>query len=640
MKHTISHIACALCAAIAATQAGAYNVRAGELAAVDLLHMSLDELSNIQVTSVSKKAESLSKAAAAVYVITNEDIRRYGATTIPEALRLAPNLQVARVNAHDYAITARGFNSTTANKLLVMIDGRSVYTPLFSGVFWDVQDVMLEDIDRIEVISGPGGTLWGSNAVNGVINIITRKSSDTQGGLLAAGGGNKEQGGAIRYGGKLDDDTTFRVYGKGFQQDNTVRTRGDYSTRDAWHKEQVGFRADSGKTGNKFTVQGDAYSGATDQINGADQLMVGGNLLGRWDGVLNNGSTLQVQSYYDRTMREVPLGYEEVRDTFDVSVQHGFEPAQNHQIVWGGGYRYSMDQTIESATLGFYPLDRNLGLANIFVQDTIALSDTVDLTLGGKLEHNSYTGLELLWNTRLAWELSDQSLLWSSVSRAVRTPSRLDRDLFSPGRPPFTVIAGGPEFESETLTAYEIGYRARPVPEATYSISTYYNDYEELRSLEPIGTASLPVQIGNKMEGSTYGVETWGTYRVLDWWTLKAGANVMKKNLTMEQGSRDAAGTSGSGNDPSYQLSLRSMMSLPHDTEFDIAVRRVDELSSPIVPGYTTLDARIGWQIRPDMQLSLAAFDLLDQEHPEFSAISTRNEIGRSVFLKLQWIFP
>jgi len=236
-------MACLLCA-LTATEATAADDRTRELSPGDLLNMSLDELSNIQITSVSKKAEPLSKAAAAVYVITNEDIRRYGATTIPEALRLAPNLQVARVNAHDYAITARGFNSTTANKLLVMIDGRSVYTPLFSGVFWDVQDVMLEDIDRIEVISGPGGTLWGSNAVNGVINIITRKSSDTQGGLLAAGGGNKEQGGVIRYGGRLDDDTTFRVYGKGFEQTNTVRTRGDYSTRDAWNKEQVGFRAD------------------------------------------------------------------------------------------------------------------------------------------------------------------------------------------------------------------------------------------------------------------------------------------------------------------------------------------------------------------------------------------------------------
>jgi iron complex outermembrane receptor protein len=635
MKHIISHIACVLCAALAASDAAAADGRRGELSPQDLLNMSLDELSNIEVTSVSKKAEPLSKAAAAVYVITNEDIRRYGATTIPEALRLAPNLQVARVNAHDYAITARGFGSTTDNKLLVMIDGRSVYTPLFSGVFWDVQDVMLEDIDRIEVISGPGGTLWGSNAVNGIINIITRNSSDTQGGVLAAGGGNKEQGGAIRYGGRLDDDTTFRVYGKGFQQTNTVRTRGDYSTRDAWHKEQVGFRADSGKTGSKFTVQGDAYSGATDQIVGAEQLMVGGNLLGRWDGVLDNGSTLQVQSYYDRTMREVPLGYEEVRDTFDLSVQHGFTPSQNHQIVWGGGYRYSMDQTINSAILGFVPPDRNLGLANIFAQDTIALNDKVDLTLGGKLEHNGYTGLEVLWNTRLAWEVTDQSLLWSSVSRAVRTPSRLDRDLVSPG-----VIIRGPDFESETLMAYEIGYRAQPIPQATYSISTYYNDYDELRSLEPIGAASRPVQIGNKMEGSTYGIETWGTYRVLDWWTLKAGANVMKKNLTMEPDSRDAAGTSGAGNDPSYQLSLRSMMSLPHDTEFDVAVRRVDELSSPIVPGYTALDARIGWQIRSDMQLSLAAFDLLNEEHPEFSAISTRNDIGRSVFLKLQWIFP
>ena len=628
----------AICAALMATDVAAADAGPGELSPQELQRMSLDELMNINVTSVSKKSEPLSKAAAAVYVITNEDIRRSGATSIPEALRLAPNLQVARVSANSYAITARGFNSTTANKLLVMIDGRSVYTPLFSGVFWDVQDVMLEDVDRIEVISGPGGTLWGSNAVNGIINVIMRKSSDTQGGRVAVGGGNAEHGGAVRYGARVNDDTTFRVYGKGFERTNTTRSRGE-SARDAWDKAQGGFRVDGGKPSSKITFQGDVYSGTEDQLAADDIGLQGGNLLGRWDKTLDNGSTIQLQTYYDRTTRNQPRSFEEKLDTYDISMQYGFDWGEDQQFVWGGGYRYSRDDVTNSVGLAFLPPQRNLGLANIYIQDTIKLSDSLDLTLGGKLEHNSYTGLEVLWNTRLAWELSDQDLLWSSISRAVRTPSRLDKELFAPGKAPF-ILLGGPGFESETLIAYEIGYRAQPSPRITYSVSTYYNDYDKLRSLEPTGAGAFPVVIANKMGGSAFGVETWGSVRALDWWTLKLGFNVMNENLKMDADSRDSAGTSGAGNDPHYQVSLQSMMNLPHDVDVDFGVRSIGSLPKPDVSEYTALDVRLGWHATEDVEISLAGFNLLDNRHPEFGSFPTRSEIGRSVYLKLQWDFP
>jgi iron complex outermembrane receptor protein len=628
-------VVAAVCMWLGVSSAMAENTE--PLSPEDLSRMSLEDLANIEVSSVLKKPERLSDAAAAIYVITHEDIRRSGYTSIPEILRLAPNLQVSRVDSSQYAITARGFNSTTANKLQVLIDGRSVYTPLFSGVFWDVQDVMPEDIERIEVISGPGGVLWGSNAVNGVINIITRSSRDTQGALLSAGGGNLERGVSARYGGKLNNDATFRLYAKAFDRDDT-ETRSGVDVHDSWNKQQVGFRLDSTNANDTFTLQGDAYDGSLDQNLNDNKSISGANLLGRWNRALESGGNIQVQSYFDRTRRDYPGTFSEQLDTYDIEAQHHFQSGKNHDIVWGGGYRLMQDEINNGTFLAFLPTNRRLSLANVFAQDSISLSQRLKFTLGAKLERNSYTGLEFLPNARLAWKLNDKSLLWSSISRAVRTPSRIDAEFFAPANPPFLLV-GNKDFESETLTAYEIGYRAEPASNVSFSISTFYNVYDKLRSAELSAGGGLPFTLGNKMKGNTYGVEMWGNYRVNDWWRLSAGYNYFKKDLDLQSGSADTISLSQSDVDPRYQVSLRSAMNLAPNVELDVALRSIGGLSSTNVPHYSALDVRLGWLVTKEVEVSLAGFNLLDGRHPEFGSLPARSEIERSVYGKILWKF-
>src|SRR5688572_21838716 len=416
--------------------------------ASNLADLSLEELASIRVTSVSKRSERLADAAAAVYVITADDIRRSGATTLPEVLRLAPNLQVARADAAQYAISARGYNSTLANKMLVLIDGRTIYSPLFSGVFWEVQDTLLEDIERIEVISGPGGTLWGSNAVNGVINITTRAAADTQGALVAAGAGNRHRSGAVRYGGELPGGGYYRVYGKAGEERQTRRPNGTV-LGDAWDRRQAGFRADWSGALQSFTLQGDAYTADVDQ-GATTRRLAGYNLIGRWSRQLGDGSDIRLQAYFDRVERDQPGAIREVLDTFDVELVHGFQPAQNHRLLWGAGFRYAPDRVENlGPALAFLPGNRTVRRANVFAQDDFQLRPDLTLTAGLKLEHNEYTGWEHLPSVRAAWKPAEGQLLWAALSRAVRAPSRVDRDLFSPANPPFVVLAGGPNFQSE-----------------------------------------------------------------------------------------------------------------------------------------------------------------------------------------------
>lgn len=630
-------IAVAVCTALSLSAAAAANPP------TDLSRLSIEELANIEISSVSKRPEPLSAAAAAVYVITSEDIRRSGASSIPEILRLAPNLQVARVDASTYAITARGFNGSSSNKLLVLIDGRSVYSTLHSGVFWDAQDTLLEDIERIEVVSGAGGTLWGANAVNGVINILTRKSGDTQGGLLSLRAGTTaDRDAGMRYGGKLGEEGTYRIYGKRFNRDHTVTASGA-AVPDSWNKGQIGFRMDWAGSGDTLTLQGDAYDGSLDQRVNDDKTISGHNLLGRWSRDLQDGANLQVQAYYDRTKRNHPGTFGEVVDTYDVDVQHRFRWGDKHDIVWGAGHRQSRDAFANTTVLAFFPERFNLKMSSVFAQDSIALSERLELTLGAKLEHNSYTGLESQPNARLAWKLDHQALLWSAISRAVRTPSRLDRDFFVPSTPPF-LIAGGPDFKSEKLTAYEVGYRAQPSATTSLSVSAFYNDYDRLRSVEllPGGTPTGgPFVLGNKMQGHTHGVEMWGSYRVYDWWRLTAGLSYLKKHLRLAADSTDISGTRLAGNDPKHQVSLRSNMSLPRNMAFDVALRAIGGLPNPKVPSYVAVDARLGWRVQKDVELSLAVTNLLDKSHPEFrsSAAATPNELRRVVSVKMLWNF-
>lgn len=609
----------------------------GPMSLEDLSAMSLEDLANVEISSVSKRPERLTSAAASVYVITREDIRRSGYISIPDILRLAPNLDVARQDASTYAVSARGFNSTTANKLLVLIDGRSSYTPLFSGVFWDVQDTFIEDIERIEVISGPGGTLWGANAVNGVINIITRHTRDTTGGLVSLAASGQERNAGARWGGRLGEEASFRVYAKGLQRDSTSRASGA-SARDDFKDRQVGFRVDARHLNNTFTVQGDAYDGSIDQAVNARKQVDGANLLVRWNKAMEDGSTLQVQSYLDHSRRSYPGTFAETLDTIDLEAQHSFTWRGKHQILWGGGYRRSRDAVGNTAALAFLPANLRLTLANVFAQDTIALSERLRLTVGAKFERNNYTGLEFQPNARLAWQLSDQSLLWTALSRAVRTPSRLDRELFSPGIPPFTGLAGGPDFQSEKLTAFEIGYRAQPSPRWSYSVTAFRHRYDDLRSLESISpSGGPPAVIANLMEGRAHGIEAWGSWRAADWWRLSVGLNTLNKSLHFKPGSRDIGGLQGAGNDPPRKFMLRSAMNLGPHGEFDVNVRSVAARPNPAVPSHVALDIRWAWQFSRDVELSLTGFNLLERRHPEFGALATRGETARTFLVKLLW---
>ena len=605
--------------------------------AADLADLSLEDLANIQVISVSKRPEKLSEAPAAIFVITREDIRRSGATSLPEALRLAPNLEVARIDSYRYGITARGFNSQNGNKLLVLIDGRTVYTPLYSGVWWDSQDLVLEDVDRIEVISGPGGTLWGSNAVNGVINIITRSAKDTPGVLLSGAAGKVDRSlTSARYGGQVGG-AAFRVYGKYSDHDHSERADGT-PVKDAWHLAQAGFRLDWGEGGDVFTAQGDAYKSAIQQAVPEDVSVEGGNVLGRWQHGFTGGSSLKVQIYFDRARRDYPNLLGESTDTADLDAQYAFQVGARNSLVLGGGYRHIDDQVGNSASIAFLPPHRNLSLSNLFVQDTLALiPEKLDLVLGLKEEHNDFTGWEDQPNLRLAWKPEEHQLVWTGVSRAVRTPSLLDKDYFVPGTPPY-LLAGGPDFRSESVVAYEAGYRLDAPSRFSFSATAFYNRYRDLRSLEPDFSLGSYV-IANKMRGHTYGLELWGSLAVTPAWSLRPAYTLLRESLELAPDSLDPVGTRAEVNDPRHQILLTSLWNAGARFEFDGTLRHVSALPDPAVPAYTTLDVHFGWKPLDGLEVALIGQNLFNKLHPEFGAPATRSVVERTGLVRLTWAF-
>lgn len=606
----------------------------------DLQLLSIEDLSSVEVTSVSKRPEPVSHAAASIYVITNEDVRRAGSSSLPEALRLAPNLQVARLDSANYGISARGFNHSTgtANKLEVLIDGRTVYTPLYSGVFWDAQDVVLADLDRVEVISGPGGALWGANAVNGVINVITRSARETQGFYAGLSGGSLDGNATLRYGGMVNDDAAYRVYLSADHR-GEMRTLTGGDSRDSWEKLQGGFRSDWAiGASDTLTVQGDLYSALTERqvVNAPRASIEGGNVLGRWSRVFDDQSALSLQIYYDRTGRDTTSDITATVDTYDVEAQYSFAAGSRQNFTLGGGYRLTEDELRPGpGTVFLLPARKTLRLANIFVQDQIALADDLTLKLGFKAEDNSYTGTEYMPDARLAWQVSDSDLLWTAISRAVRRPARFDRDLINPG-----LLSGGPNFVSEDLLAYEAGYRAQMSNRASVSISLFYNFYDRLRTVEATTPFVFPLQVRNGMEGETYGVELWGNYAPLPWWRLSLGVNTLHKKLHLDAGSRDIFGVAFAGNDPAYQASIRSSMDLPGNLELDIGFRTVGELKSPAIDSYVEADARLGWRMTQTVNVALTGNNLLHERHTEFinGSIPVR-QIPRSVTASVNWRF-
>jgi iron complex outermembrane recepter protein len=610
-----------------------------------LKKLSIEELMNVEVTSVSKIAEPLSDAPAAVYVITRDDILAAGAITIPDMLRLAPNLQVAQITASTFAVTARGFNGPLASKLLVLIDGRSIYTPLYSGVLWDAQDVPPEDIERIEVISGPGAALWGANAVNGIINITTRKAIDTQGGSLALGGGNLEQRASLQYGGKLSDDVSYRAYVDSFHHSHDI-TATDANAQDDWKQYQGGFRLDWTPSGDLLTLQGDYYGGWENKLAPPPQETSGGNLLARWNHALTGGSALQIQAYYDNTAWSLPGVASDYLNTYDLDAQHSFSRGTRQSIVWGGGVRVEEDNapTILSATqfLLISPQRRTLNYANVFVQDSISVTSRLKLILGTKLEHDAYSGFAPLPSARLSWKVTDSDLVWGAVSRAVRAPSRIDRDTFEVLGP--IILLRGGNFQSEKLTAYELGYRGEASSNVSISMSTFYNVYKDLRSAETLPDNSI--EFANRMEGDTYGVELWANCRINTWWRLAAGANWLHKNLHFEVGSSGIGGIAIAGDDPSYQVSVRSTMDLAPDWALNFDLRRIGSLPDPASPAYTELNARIAWMLSRSVDLSLTGSNLMHAHHLEFGTTAaplqlgaSGVETGRSYFIESRWRF-
>jgi iron complex outermembrane receptor protein len=596
-----------------------------------LADFSLEQLAQIKVTSASRREERLVEVPASLYVISADDIRRSGATTIGEALRLAPNLQVARTDGNQYVIGARGHLAGASNKMLVLVDGRTIYTPLFSGVFWDAQYLVLEDIERIEVISGPAATLWGSNGVNGVISITTFSAKQTHGSLVTAVAGNLEHGGLARYGGKLGEDGHFRVYARYFDRDDRELASGA-SAKDASRRAVAGFRMDWERAGRGATVQGDVYRGDIGNL-AEDRDVSGGNIVARWQHRIDDTSSMRLQAYFDRTHREHLGAFGEKLDIFDLDFQHLWMPLKGHTLVWGGGYRYARDDITNSAALAFLPAQRSLKWGNVFAQDDVALAKTVNLTLGLKLEGNPYSGHEWLPNLRLGWQPADHSLLWGALSRAVRAPSRIDREFYVPGQPPF-VLAGNDTFASEIANVAEIGYRTQWSSLVSFSITAFHHRYPNLRSVEPV---TPRLTLGNGFKGRTSGVEGWGSWRLMPAWRLAGGFVLLREHFDRKEGSRDVGGPSQIANDPRQTAQLRSSWDVTPKIEFDVAARYVGRLPDPVVPAYTVVDARLGWRVIPDLELSLVVQNAFDRKYSEFGTVAARAEFDRAFFVKAQW---
>jgi iron complex outermembrane receptor protein len=642
----------------------------------ELMGLSVEDLLNVEVISVAKKAKSLNDSPAAIFVISQDDIRRIGATSIPEALRLAPGLDVARIDSNKWAVSARGFNGRFANKLLVLIDGRSVYTRAFAGVYWENQDVMLEDVERIEVMRGPGATLWGANAVNGVINIITKHSADTQGGLLVAGGGTEKQGfGAFRYGGKLNSDTTARAYIKGFNRDeNTHKSGGDAG--DDWNKVQGGFRIDSELTdSDTLTLQGDAYQSNINENTIHPQLTApyqnnfnqtidsyGGNFLMRLQHTLSSSSDYSMQVFYDFYERDEAF-LKESRHTVDIDFQHRFAVLGWNDVVWGAGYRYNHDDFRLSNIAELRTSSRNDQLFSAFVQDEITLvDDYLWFTLGSKFEYNDYSGFEAQPTARLMWAPHYQHRLWGAVSRAVRTPSRLEHDISTlqsviPAQalpvPPFflpaigLVFDGSRQFDSEEVISYEVGYRTTFIEDVSIDFTAFYNDYSNLRSVE---TGSLSFKgtyleqsffMTNKHKAHSYGIEIATVWQMLDWWRWDMNYSLLKTNFN----NQEAADQIGSS--PQQRVSLRSGMSPWKNIDLDMVFRFVDtnfvvgNFGTDVVKDYVSLDIRLAWRPVDGIELSLVGQNLLAGQHQEYrqESFTKPTEIERGVYGKLTWQF-
>jgi len=647
--HHVKKVGPALCLFCAAT--APFALRAEQASSPALTDLSLEELANVEIISSSRRPEALSAVPTSLFVITADDIHRSGVTSLPEALRLAPNLQVARQSNNDYAISARGFNSPSADKLLVLIDGRSVYSPLFSGVFWDVQGVPLEDIERIEVISGPGGTVWGVNAVNGVINVITRPSAETQGGLVAGAAGPREGVGMLRWGGHVAGSGgasgDWRAWARHTGLEHTETADGS-RVNDASHFTQIGLRGDWQAERDRFTLNASAYSGRAEQPEPGTIVIIGvpfvlgdietsgANFSGTWTRALESGNTLSTQAVFDVTSRSNPSQFADRQEIVDLQFSVASPAGSRHEVVWGAELRHGSDHVTHGTPyLAFLPERLDQTWAAAFAQDTIVLAQGWRATGGVRVEHNDYTGEEWLPSLRLHWQPSPHTLVWAAASRTVRAPSRLDRDTYVPAAPPY-LLAGGPGFRSETANVFEVGYRGQPLPTLSLSATVYQARYDRLHSQEvdPGGTF---LTFGNGLRGNAGGLEAWGTWTPAPWWRVHAGYNRLAMHLNTRPESNDTTSVAeAEGANPSNWWLLRTSIDLPRRVQLDATLRHVSALAQPYVPAYDALDARLAWEPVPGWTLSLVGRNLAGADHAEFGPPEARSVFARTWLLALE----
>jgi len=598
--------------------------------AQELKKLNFEDLFNIEVTTVSRTQSTVGQSPAAVFVITPEMIRRSGATTIAESLRMVPGIEVTRgVENGGWLISMRGFNAIPSTKLLVLIDGRSVYNPFSAGVFWDVQDTLMEDIERIEVIRGPGGSLWGANAVNGIVNVITKSAKDTPGALLMGGGGTYERAfGGARYGWKLGQDAHARFYVKPFRR-GELRLPDGSSAADPWQLTQTGFRTDWQARGDDhFTFQGDLYDG--DRRNPDRVDLFGANVLGRWTHKLKNDGELQIQAYYDRADRTIPSLVGVAINTGDVDFQYRSRWGSRHSVTWGLGYRAVFDKADSTPVLVSPPKTGMTNLYSAFAQDQIELLDRerLRLTIGSKFEHNIFTGFEAQPSARLMWRITPRQSAWAAVSRAVRTPTLQENDSML-RRGPVTTF-GNSNFASEEMLAYELGYRAIPVSWLTLDVATFYNEYDQLASLERL-TPTTTLR-DNKLTGGARGAEFSTTWKPADWFAVQGAYSYLHLRLRADADSTDATSANAAGNDPQQQLYLHGSLDLPRHVQIDGTVRYVDRLPNLDVARYVAADARLAWRPTEHLELAVVGQNLFDHQHPEFATPALRKKIPRGVF--------
>lgn len=642
----------------------------------DLTEFSIEELMEIKVTSVSKKSQQLSDSAAAIFVITREDIRRSGVTSIPEALRMAPGVNVARIDANKWAINCRGFNSRFSPSLQVLVDGRSVYTPSFSGVYWEVTDVLLEDVDRIEVIRGPGATIWGSNAVNGVINIITRRANDTQGGFVQASAGSVERNTmAARYGGAMGKDKFWRIYAKHRAIDEFQRLSGE-NAGDDWQINQAGFRMDAKLSlADNLTLQGDIYDGHIHQdlylYSQAPPYMdefpvktdvSGGNIMGRWTKILSGTSEMSVQIYYDVIHRSEDILNED-RHNVDVEFQHRFGLGFGNDIIWGLRLRHSYDDYSGSKVAFMDPVSTRDLLYSAFIQDEISfLEDKIKWTIGSKFEHNDYTGLEIQPSTRLLWTPGEHHRLWTAISRATRIPSRMEANAIVclsgtdiPGSPfpLYTRFINNEDQKAETLWAWEAGYRFIPQAYLSIDLALFFNDYQDLRIYSPLGSpyfnAENQILIQDVALSNMANARSWGAEIAVDLATGRKIKWTLAYSLIYHDYNNDQDFELDYGF-TKHQVSLRGRFDLTKSLTLDAWLRYVgktnanDVFSETLIykiDDYATLDLRLGWKIRPDLEFFLTGQNLLQDSHLEFvqEAFSYPVEVPRSAYAGLTYKF-